>query len=692
ARSENRVGWLPGEREAWTAPPNRFVPDGGWQSTARALAGHRTTTWPAEHFVCYAPEELVRPLLGTFHPKFSTAALLRGFVARYELVALPTIRDRMPAEQSRLLQPFTGPEIATFMADCLDRPAPARHNAQTWFARHAEDAVRDLAPAAVGPAGVRRSAAEKALRLVAASGWADVAAVATGEYGPEAGAAIAAMLADDGLHRLPRVIPTVPAWAEPSTLPQIVLADRSAALPDEAVRAVVQMLAISKPGQPYAGIAHVAAACDRASLAAFAWELFQGWELAGASSKERWAYEGLALFGDDDTVQRLVPLIRSWPKENFIKRAVDGLDILAALAGNTALSALNELAVKGKPPRLRKHAEGRVAVAAENLGLSAEQLADRIVPDLGVGPDGPQRLSYGPRQFVVGFDEQLKPYVTDPAGRRLKTLPKPGAKDDPILAPAAYRQFSALKKAARTLASEQIGRLERAMGGRRSWSAEEFEALLLRHPLLRHLVRRLVWTAFDAAPDSGGTAIGTFRVAEDLSLADVDDEVYTLPERAAVAIAHPLDLGDSAPAWSDVFADYELLQPFQQLGRSVFELSDAERPATILTRFSGCPASPFRIAALERRGWRRGAVGDGGIWHDVIRPLPGDWEAVARFSPGIPAGWLEGAGAQDIEQVWVQAAGSSHHSPDGTGGIALSVLDRVLASEMLRDLTEVMED
>jgi hypothetical protein len=195
---------------------------------------------------------------------------------------------------------------------------------------------------------------------------------------------------------------------------------------------------------------------------------------------------------------------------------MDGLDILAVQGSSSALSALNELATKGKPPRLRKYAASRVTVAAENLGLSAEQLADRIVPDLGLAPDGSLRLDYGPRQFVVGFDEQLKPYVTDPAGKRLKTLPKPGLKDDAIPAQASYNQFSALKKAVRTLAVEQIGRLERAMCARRSWSGEEFEELLVAHPLLRHVVRRLVWAVFDTAPEDGGSVIATVRVAEDL--------------------------------------------------------------------------------------------------------------------------------------------------------------------------------
>lgn len=630
-------------------------------------------------------DEAMRALIDRSEHKLVGPVLVAA-AKRFPRRAVRLLAEAKPAKTVTgvlRLQVLSDPELAT--AVLPDLGAAARGRVEAVLAARATHpvATADRLPAVL--------ATPPWLERIAASGRADVAAVAAAEYGAEAGAAVAATLADDGLHQLPRVMPALPAWAEPATLPPIVLADRSAALPDEAVRAVVQMLAISKSGVRYAGLAHVAAACDSASLAAFAWELFRGWELAGASSKDRWAYEGLAVFGDDDTVLRLVPLIRSWPKENFVKRAIDGLDILAALGSNAALSALNELGLKGKPPRLRKYAASRVEAAAENLGLSAEQLADRIVPDLGLAPDGSLRLDYGPRQFVVGFDEQLKPFVTDEAGKRLKALPKPGVKDDAIPAQAAYQQFSALKKAARTLAAEQIGRLERAMCGRRSWSAEEFEGLLLGHPLLRHLVRRLVWTAFDAAPDSGGSVVGTFRVAEDLSLADVQDEAYRLPEGAVVAIAHPLDLGDSAPAWSDVFADYELLQPFQQLGRPVFELSDAERTATVLTRFAGRPASPFRIAALERRGWRRGAVEDGGFWDDVMRPLPGGWELVAQFTPGIAAWGLDGAGAQDISEVWIRTAGSRFSSPTGSG-VALSVLDPVVASEVLRDLTEVMEE
>src|SRR5690606_22716523 len=111
--------------------------------------------------------------------------------------------------------------------------------------------------------------------------------------------------------------------------------------------------------------------------------------------------------------------------------------------------------------------------------------------------DGRTVLDYGRRRFVVGFDEQLRPYVADEDGTRRKDLPKPGATDDQTLAPAAYHRFAALKKDVRTVARDQIRRLEQAMVMQRRWTADEFRALFVAHPLLWHLVRRLVWGVYD---------------------------------------------------------------------------------------------------------------------------------------------------------------------------------------------------
>src|SRR6185369_16203815 len=144
-------------------------------------------------------------------------------------------------------------------------------------------------------------------------------------------------------------------------------------------------------------------------------------------------------------------------------RAVTGVGVLAAIGTDVALMHLHGIAQRAKFKGLKTAAQQKMDEVAAGLGLDAEQLADRLVPDFGLAADGSLRLDYGPRQFLVGFDEQLRPFVADADGKRLKALPKPGARDDAELAPAAYKQFAALKKDVRTVAADQIRRLERAM-------------------------------------------------------------------------------------------------------------------------------------------------------------------------------------------------------------------------------------
>ncbi|WP_202124805.1 DUF4132 domain-containing protein [Actinomadura physcomitrii] len=260
------------------------------------------------------------------------------------------------------------------------------------------------------------------------------------------------------------------------------------------------------------------------------------------------------------------------------------------------------------------------------LGLSTDQLADRIVPAFGLDCDGTMTLDYGPRRFTVGFDEALRPVVADEAGKARKSLPKPGAKDDPALAPAAYRTFADLKKDVRAVAADLLRRLEDAMVAQRRWTPAEFGEHIVGHPLVRHVARRLVWFAQD------GDAATPFRIAEDRTYADVGDDLVDVPEHAAIGLAHPVRLGDALGAWSEVFADYEILQPFPQLGRAVHALADAERDGDRLERFEHLKVPLGTVLGLTGRGWEIGAPQDGGVQRWISRRAPRG--PVRRHRPG----------------------------------------------------------
>jgi predicted DNA-binding WGR domain protein len=431
-------------------------------------------------------------------------------------------------------------------------------------------------------------------------------------------------------------------------------------------------------------LAEVKRACTPDSLAAFAWDLFQAWLTAGAPSKEKWAFLALAEFGDDASARRLTPLIRAWPGESQHARAVMGLDVLAEIGSDVAMMMLNGIAQKVKFKGLQERAREKMDEIAARRGLTAEELADRLVPDLDLEEDGSKILDFGPRSFRVGFDETLSPFVTDASGARLKDLPKPNQRDAAALSTSATETWKAMKKDAKALAALELLRLELAMGNARRWRAEDFETFLVHHPLLGHLVRRLVWGIFDGPT---GTALTTtFRVAEDRAYADRGDESLALPPDAHVGVVHRLQLSDEdAAVWSTVFHDYALAQPFEQLTRAVFRLAPEELVGEALARFDNRRVETKRVMGLLTRGWRKGSAHDNGTVPYFYKPIAQGLNAGLQIS-GINVSSMEYTDKVQELGFIDFGDGEPYWGTVRAGAIPLASIDPVIMSEVLRDV------
>jgi hypothetical protein len=485
------------------------------------------------------------------------------------------------------------------------------------------------------------------------------------------------VLAYDPLFDLPAKMPTLPAFWSAAALPRPALASGQA-LPLAAVDTIGTMLALSQVDAPYAGLAEVKTACAATSVAAFAWELFQAWLLAGAPAKDSWALAGLAVFGDDECARKLTALVRQWPGEGGHARAVAGLDVLAAIGTDVALMNLHGVAQKVAFKGLQTRAREKIDQIAEARGLTADELADRLVPDLGLAADGSLALDFGPRAFRVGFDEALRPYVVDGSGRRADDLPKPGKSDDVAKAKAAAGAWKALKKDVRTIAASQVRRLELSMCAQRRWDAGVFQRFIVDHPLMVHLARRLVWGRHGA----DGALASTFRVAEDRTLADERDEPTSLAADARIGIPHPLELGDGLAArWGEVFGEYEILQPFAQIARETFRAGAGDKTATELAVVEGMKVPTGKVLGLDARGWRRGEPQDGGVVCWVEKPL-GEGAAIQLHVSGIYTGAIAESPEQELGRVVIQRAGTW----DESGRAAFGTLSPVAYSELLRDL------
>lgn len=601
--------------------------------------------------------------------------------------------SRYPQEGFAVANYFAATELAPAVARAFNKLKTLRQDASSWLLKYPQHAITGLLPAALGKTGEAQDNARAALRMLTENGHQPLLQEIARRYNqPEVTDAVNALLALDPLDNHPTKIPTLPTFYQPSLWTRPLLKANAQSLPDSALLHLGEMLRFPQEEALYPGLLQVKDACTTDSLAEFAWDLFTAWQTAGAPSKESWAFTALGVLGNDDTARKLTPLIRAWPGESQHKRATVGLDILAAIGSDIALMQLNGIAQKLKFKALQERAKEKIADIAESRELTVAELEDRLAPDLGLDDNGSLLLDFGPRQFTVSFDETLKPFVRDVSGSRLKDLPKPNKSDDESQANDAVNRYKLLKKDARTVAAQQVARLESAMCLRRRWSPENFQLFLVEHPLVRHLTRRLIWGVYSAE----NQLLACFRVAEDNSYSTADDDLFTLPEGdISIGIPHVLEISPTdAAAFGQLFADYELLPPFRQLDRNSYALTEAERNASELTRWAGRKCPSGRVMGLANKGWMRGEPQDGGWIGWMIKPL-GRWSLIMEIDEGFAVGMspAELSAEQLLSKLWLWEGKAESYGwgSNSTQEAQFSVLDAITASELINDIEALFE-
>ncbi len=311
-------------------------------------------------------------------------------------------------------------------------------------------------------------------------------------------------------------------------------------------------------------------------------------------------------------------------------RALDTLDTMV-LGGRDAAAALSELLRKGTRGLVGERAAHVLRQIARREGLSEDELADMSTPTLEVEKNGTVTLDFGTRKLRVVLGDDLSALVIDEAGAKVGSV-RALKSDDPVKAQASLDRFKSLKKALGETARAAAARLEQSMVLARSWELAVFRDYIA-HPLLGRVARRFVWARVDRRT---GGMLSTFRVSEDGSLADANDSAVTLADDDRVRVVHPMETSaQNLSRWSDVFADYEIIQPFPQLGRATFTPTREELVENALSRFRGKKAMQMAIMGrLTTRGWEK--LGDFAItgYFKRLRGVTAQYTLAQPMLPG----------------------------------------------------------
>ncbi len=227
-------------------------------------------------------------------------------------------------------------------------------------------------------------------------------------------------------------------------------------------------------------------------------------------------------------------------------------------------------------------AQSLVTKIAQRNGWGHDELADKTIPTAGLNDAGVMSLSYGERSFTAKLNARLTVSLYTSENEEIKALPVGRKTEDAALVKESRKYFSDNKKALKQVVTFQSRRLFESMCAQRSWRVDEWKRYYYEHPIMRHLISRLIWVN----TQEDGKIITLFRPVDGVLL-DVEGEEVTLMACSHISLAHGVLLDEnSLVAWKKHLKEHKIKALFPQL--------DHTTPAVKVI---------YNDEILDRKGW-----------------------------------------------------------------------------------------
>ncbi|OEJ13021.1 molybdate metabolism regulator [Brachyspira hampsonii] len=257
---------------------------------------------------------------------------------------------------------------------------------------------------------------------------------------------------------------------------------------------------------------------------------------------------------------------------NRFKLACFMFEAIALSASKKGLGLVYEASRKFKQHSIRNTCSGILTDITIRLGMSKEAFADKIIPDFDFNRDGIRIIESNNKKFKITLKPDFSISIFDEIkNKEYKTLPK----DFPQ---TPKKELTKLKSEINKMLKTQTERLQLVLMDGRKWALNEWKEIFFDNPFMRAFAVKLIWGVYD----KDNNLLSTFRYMEDGSFNNADDEEMKIEDNTLITLLSPIEVNkELIEKWKNQLADYDIVQPFNQLSLDSEEELISKIPRTV---------------------------------------------------------------------------------------------------------------
>ncbi|WP_181292086.1 DUF4132 domain-containing protein [Brachyspira hampsonii] len=361
------------------------------------------------------------------------------------------------------------------------------------------------------------------------------------------------------------------SFIDDSIISNVLIKDKSSKVPSKAIRYILGEYLDIKESYRIRNADLVGYSLDNESLSEALEKVYKLWN---EDNKTKGILYPYCIFANNIQLDNLYKRAVYIASGRF-KLACFMFEAIALSASKKGLGLVYEASRKFKQRSIRNTCSGILTDITIRLGMSKEAFADKIIPDFDFNRDGIRIIESDNKKFKITLQNNFRISVLDEIkNKEYKTIPK----DFPQ---SAKKELSKLKSEINKLLKIQTERLIMVFMDSRKWTLKEWKEIFFDNPFMRTFAVKLIWGVYD----KNNKLLNTFRYMEDGSFNNADDEEIDeniIKEDDLITLISPIEIDNTLiEKWKKQLADYDIVQPFNQLSLDTIEELISKIPRTV---------------------------------------------------------------------------------------------------------------